>query len=638
MDERSAGRASAAHGTEAAAPALAQSEETYRRIVDTAAEGICVLDASGAITFVNARMAAVLGYRPEELLGRTIDALVPPEDLVDHSARIAKRRAGEIEQYERRFRRKDGGVVCTLVSATPLLDAGGGFAGSFGMFTDITARKQAEQRVALLSFALNKVREAAFLVSGSGAFEYVNEEACRGLGYGEEELLRACVWDIDPDMPRERWTAHWRELERAGSLAFETRHRARDGRVFPVEIRASYFEFGGRAYNLALAHDVSERKRAETELRDQHSTLRGIIDSSNALVFSVDRAFRYTSFNRRHAAVMKALYGAEIRPGTCLLEAMTVPEDRESARRNVERALAGEYLVEESYSGEELRSRQYFHVSHSPIRTEDGEIIGVAVLAQDLTDRKRAEEQVRTLNLELERRVADRTAELEAANKELEAFAYSVSHDLRAPVRHVDGFLDLLRKRAAASLDEGALHYLDSAAGAARRMGRLIDDLLAFSRMGRQAMTRTRVDLGALARDVVAELEPEAAGRVVRWRIGALPVVTGDPALLRTVLVNLLANALKFTRPRTEAEIQVTSQLGTGGEHVVSVRDNGVGFDMTYAARLFDVFQRLHRAEEFEGVGIGLANVRRVVARHGGRVWAEAKPSEGATFSFSLPR
>jgi chemotaxis family two-component system sensor kinase Cph1 len=137
---------------------------------------------------------------------------------------------------------------------------------------------------------------------------------------------------------------------------------------------------------------------------------------------------------------------------------------------------------------------------------------------------------------------------------------------------------------------------------------------------------------------VAAELEPEASGRVVRWRIDALPAVTGDPALLRIVLVNLLANALKFTRPRREAEIAVTSGRGAGGEHVVSVRDNGVGFDMAYAGRLFDVFQRLHRVEEFEGVGIGLANVRRVITRHGGRVWAEAKPNEGATFSFSLPR
>ena len=245
--------------------------------------------------------------------------------------------------------------------------------------------------------------------------------------------------------------------------------------------------------------------------------------------------------------------------------------------------------------------------------------------------------EILQLNRELEQRVADRTAALEQANRELESFAYSVSHDLRAPLRHVDGFLTLLAQRLGPTLDPQAQHYLEAAVGGAGRMGKLIDDLLSFARMARQEMARSEVDLTAVAREVLAELEPETVGRTVRTRVDALPVVTGDRAMLRTVFYNLLSNALKFTRPRAEAEIVVSHTRNDAGEHVISIHDNGVGFDMAYAGQLFSVFRRLHKAEEFVGVGAGLANVRRVVARHGGRTWAEGKVGGGATFSFSLP-
>ncbi len=389
--------------------------------------------------------------------------------------------------------------------------------------------------------------------------------------------------------------------------------------------------------NLRLAGEIEERRRAETALRNQYATLRGIIDSVSARVFSVDRQYRYTSFSESHAASMAALYGADISPGQSLLEAMTVPADRETARRNLDRALAGEHLVEESYSGDELLSRRYIQVSHSPIRGGDGAVIGVAVLVQDMTDRKRAEEEVKALNKHLEQRVAERTAELSEANRELESFAYSVSHDLRAPLRHVAGYLELLERSAGEGLSREARHYLESSTGATQRMATLIEDLLSFSRMARVALSKGPVNLAALAREVVEELELEASGRVVRWRIGELPVVTGDPAMLRVVMMNLLSNALKFTRTRPEAEIEVLSGRGSPGEKVVSVRDNGVGFDQAYAGHLFEAFQRLHRTEEFDGVGIGLANVRRIVSRHGGRVWAEGKVDSGATFTFTLP-
>jgi light-regulated signal transduction histidine kinase (bacteriophytochrome) len=217
-----------------------------------------------------------------------------------------------------------------------------------------------------------------------------------------------------------------------------------------------------------------------------------------------------------------------------------------------------------------------------------------------------------------------------------------VSHDLRAPLRHIDGFLSLLKERTEASLDEQSRHYMDTISRAARRMAALIDDLLSFSRMGRQEIATTRVALSALLREVLHDLEPETASRTIDWHIEDLPLISGDRSMLRVVLVNLISNALKFTQPRARAEITIgcLREYGNGNENeiVVFVRDNGVGFDMQYAGKLFGVFERLHSVEDFEGTGIGLANVRRVITRHGGRTWAEGKVDGGATFYFSLPR
>jgi signal transduction histidine kinase len=239
---------------------------------------------------------------------------------------------------------------------------------------------------------------------------------------------------------------------------------------------------------------------------------------------------------------------------------------------------------------------------------------------------------------ELESRVAERTMQLAAANKELEAFSYSVSHDLRAPLRHIDGFAQLLAQREADKLDATSARYLRIVGESARRMGQLIDDLLGFSRMSRTELQTLPVDLGQMVDDIRYELAPMLDGRAITWAIGALPVVRGDPALVRVALVNLLSNAIKYTAPRPEAHISLTAaDAGVDGCEI-TIRDNGVGFDMQYAHKLFGVFQRLHRDEEFEGTGIGLATVQRIINRHGGRVWAEGVLDGGATFHFTLKR
>jgi light-regulated signal transduction histidine kinase (bacteriophytochrome) len=255
-------------------------------------------------------------------------------------------------------------------------------------------------------------------------------------------------------------------------------------------------------------------------------------------------------------------------------------------------------------------------------------------LQDELEQRQQRDAEIRKLNQEL----TERAAELVAANTELESFAYSVSHDLRAPLRHLVGYSELLQKHASGSLDEKSQRYVQIVLESAKRMGNLIDDLLAFSRIGRAETKTTAVDLQQLVADVAFEIGAQAKGQDISWEIGALPVCYGDRALLRVVFVNLLSNAVKFSGTRLQAKVEVGSVDGHGDRSEIFVRDNGVGFDMQYVGKLFGVFQRLHRADEFEGTGIGLATVQRIVHRHGGTVRAEGTEDQGATFYFSLPK
>ena len=368
-----------------------------------------------------------------------------------------------------------------------------------------------------------------------------------------------------------------------------------------------------------------QRERAEANLRRSEALYRAVLSQfPNGAVLLFDRDLRYRlaeGQGLQQVGLSKA--GLE---GRTIWEAL--PAETSAAIEPAYRAaLAGQATSFEIPFG-----GRHYSVHVSPLAGAPGQTLGM-VVSLDITPRKLAQDDVLRLNAELERKVAEATA----ANQELEAFSYSVSHDLRAPIRHINGFVDMLRRRLGTGLDETAQRHLQTIARASRHMGELIDDLLAFSRMGRGELIQARVSLGSLAREVIEGLRPEMDGRSIEWKVDGLPDVTGDPAMLRIVLTNLVANAVKYTRPRTRALIEIGPAAGAPGEVVLFVKDNGVGFEMKYADKLFGVFQRLHRSEEFEGTGIGLATVRRIVHRHGGRTWAEASVDGGATFYVALP-
>lgn len=623
---------------------LRKTREEYRLLVENQTDMVARMTRDGRRLFVNASFLKLVGKTEAEVVNTDYAPEIHPDDV----ARVAELWTKTFEpplyrsEIEARTRNADGEWRWCSWRNTAVREGPHEPTTAICVGRDITDLKLAEETWRESEERLRLAAEGVDM--GIWDLDLRTNVATRTLRhdqiFGYKELQPVWTLDIALEhvLPEDRpiaIQAH-AEAETTGKLFHEVRVRWPDGSIHWISARGRmYCDAQGRPLRIAgVVMDVTDRKRVEKEMLVSEERLRLALDAARMVAWEYDPATLQVHLSENAEAVLKLPRRHEnSTQGYGLIH----PDDVERHRALVNEAIAtgGRYVSEYRHDHGDLVI--WLEEQGRAVIDSAGKTVRLVGVVQNITERKRAEEELRRLNDELEIRVEERTAELAAANREMEAFAFTVSHDLRAPLRHVAGFAEILREHLGASLDEEGQECLDTIVASAERMGHLIDDLLKLSRLGRTAMNSTKVDLRCLVDEAIAELAPSMSGRSIDWHIGRLPCVFADRTLLRNVVVNLLSNAIKYTRKRDRAFIEIGSEK-RDDEVVCFVRDNGAGFDMQFADKLFGVFQRLHAADEFEGTGIGLASVQRIIQRHAGRVWAEGRLGQGATFYFALPR
>lgn len=628
--------------------ALQKSEERYRQLVEHSPEAVLVIQADQEIAFANPTAAKLLGAPgAEHLLGKKAEAFLRPEPLerLFNRVRSLPKDQPFTPFEEQQLHRRDGVAIDVEVSAAATVYQG--HPAVELICHDLGERKQSVAQLrrseAMKTLILDTALDAIISVDHEGKIQEWNPAARRIFGYDRAEavgqlmdelIVPSAMWDIYQDgLTNYLMTGAGSLIGRPIELAL----RRKDGSEFRAEMGISRLLEEDPPRCTAVIRDITARKQAEMSLRESEERLRLLVENvKDYAIYMLDTRGNVTTWNA----------GAEHTEGYRAEEIIGKPFSTFFSPEDVARNAPQEFLKQAEHEGQaryegwRVRkdgSRFWSHGTLTALYDETGKMRGFSKIAHDITQHKEAEAKIRQLNEQLEQRVRDRTAQLEAANQELEAFSYSISHDLRAPLRHISGYIEILQTEAGDKLDQQAREHLQTIAGSAKSLGELIDALLAFSRMGRAEMHRQRVSLAALVEEARRELRRDTEGRNIEWKIGKLAEMRGDPIMIKQVLINLISNALKYTRKCQQAKIHIAT-TGAQDETVFFIRDNGVGFDMKYADKLFGVFQRLHPASKFEGVGIGLANVRRIVHRHGGRTWAEGKVDGGATFYFSIPK
>lgn len=618
-------------------------------LVEAAPVAIFQLDPDGRVRRWNPAAERIFGWREEEVLGELLP-LVPPEKTEEFGELRDRVLGGEaLSGLELVRRNKGGDLVDVRLAAAPLRNRRGAVTGIMSVMEDITEEKSSaralEESEALLRTVLDAlpIGVAVYSMDPAEGSLYLNENFARLYRSTTDRLTGVeAFWEEAYQDPEFREEIKQRVMADLASgdpqrMRWEEVPITREGEE-TTYISARNTFVPSRGLMISTVWDVTGRKATEMALRESEERYRRLVENSPDLIyryrFRPEPAFEYVN---PAATAITGFTPEEHYSDPQLGLKLVHPEDRHlleaffdpGGMEGPAKPLTLRWIRK---NGEIVWTEQRNVLIHD----REGRLLAVEGIARDVTAQKEMEEGIRRLNVELEGRIQERTAKLARANEELEAFTYTVSHDLKAPLRAIDGFSRILEKDYGQALDHEGLRVLGVVRASSAHMAELIDDLLAFSRLGRTELRTSPVDLGALVESALEDLRPEMDGRQLDLVVGDLPTVFGDRLLLRQVLVNLLSNALKFTSQRELARIRVGCRK-ENSEVVVFVQDNGVGFDPEYGHKLFGVFQRLHHADEFPGTGVGLANVRLIVERHGGRVWAEAKPGEGASFYFTLP-
>jgi PAS domain S-box-containing protein len=618
---------------------LTESEERYRRLFETASDGIVLLEKrEGKITHANPATEKMLGYTKKESIGNKLQdiGIFDVDDFQTIMQNLNK--SGIINYYDIPVKTKSGQHIDTdiyLVDRARLIQCN---------IRDITDRKRAERSLseneARLHTLVQTIPDLIWLKDVDGVYLACNTRFEHFFGAKGTDIVGKTDYDFVDKELADFFREHDRKAMAAGkpSANEEWLTFADNGyRGLFDTIKTPMYDAEGKLIGvLGIARDITERKRAEKALRESAEKYQRFFMTSRDCVFITSKEGSWIDMN--DAAV--ELFGYSSREE---LMQVKIPDLYVNPE---ERTKHNSIIAEHGYTKEfpvDLRRKDgtVMHALITSIALYDAEknVTGFQGTIRDITERKRAEEEIRNLNAELEQRVIDRTVQLEIANKELDAFAYSISHDLKAPLRAVDGYAQILIEDHADRLDGEGRRVCEVISNNALKMGRLIDDLLAFSRTGRAEITPAPVDMATLANSIFFELTTPEERERIDFHVGPLPRAVGDPPLLRQVWMNLIGNAVKFSvkKERTAIEVGCVSELIEEKPAVVYfIRDNGAGFDMTYVDKLFGVFQRLHSAKEFEGTGVGLAITQRIVQRHGGRIWAEGAPGKGAVFYFTL--
>ena len=613
-----------------------QEEQEKRQWADAfehCAHGIAIDDpVTNRIVVCNSAFAALHKARIEDIVGSSILSLYTPSDH-DQVRRNAIR-SDQIghAKFEANMNCRDQSTVPVQVDLVSVLGDDEDLLYRVATVQDISERKNAVEKAMYQANILQHINDAVISSDNTLVITGWNSAAESIYGWREEEVLGRNGEEIlKTEFFNKTRAEVIQELKETGEFSAEVSQRRKDGTKLYVETQTVAIPSANGEITsfVSVNRDITERKQAEADMLESEMRYHRVLDTMLEGCQIIDLNWRYIYANDVVAAQGKRkpeeLLGhtmMEIYPGIEQTELFDILQrcmkDRTSER------LENRFVFPDGSVG-------WFKLSIQPIRE------GIFILSTDITERKYAENEIRQLNEKLEERVIERTAQLHTANKELESFSYSVSHDLRAPLRAINGYTRILVEDYTSVLDEEGKRICNIITTEAQRMGDLIDDLLSFSRLSRKEIMPAKVDMKALVSSVYGELTRESERERIDFKLGKLPPAEGDPSLLHQVWVNLISNAIKFTSKKEYAVIEVGTKK-SDSENIYCVRDNGAGFDIQYVDKLFGVFQRLHSDDEFEGTGVGLAIVQRIVQRHGGRVWAEGDVDKGATFYFALPR